>query len=73
MSTIGQTYEVRVIDEKKTDPWANYTARIEKINEDAEQRRQRNAEQDYMNRSLYIQQERLQLERDRLRYDKYGY
>lgn len=69
----GQTYEVRVVEEKPIDPWANYQERMRQINEESAQRQRRQSEERFLNESLDIQRERLRLEEERLRYQKYGF
>lgn len=70
---LGQTYEVRIIEDKPIDPWANYQERMRQINEESAERQRRRSEERFLNESLNIQRERLRLEEERLRYIKYGY
>ena len=70
---LGQTYEVRIIEDKPIDPWANYQERMRQINEESAERQRRRTEERFLNESLNIQRERLRLEEERLRYIKYGY
>ena len=32
---LGETYEVRIIEDKPIDPWANYQERMRQINEES--------------------------------------
>ena len=71
--SMGQTYEVRVVEEKPIDPYANYVERMRQINEESAKRRRMQTQENFMNESLDIQRERLRLEEERMRYIKYGY
>lgn len=73
VSTAAQKYEVRVIEEKPIDPYANYIERMNQINRESEERRRRQTEEHFLNESLEIQRERLRLDEERMRYIKYGF